>query len=54
MTGGPAGPRAGVLLVDDHPSNLLALGAVLGDPGLDLVNAGSGEEALNTASDDRP
>jgi len=38
--------RARVLLVDDRADNLLALGAVLEPLGLDLVEAGSGEEAL--------
>jgi signal transduction histidine kinase len=35
-----------VLLVDDRPDNLLAVQAVLEPLGLDLVEAGSGEEAL--------
>ena len=35
-----------MLLVDDRPDNLLALQAVLEPLGLDLVEAGSGEEAL--------
>ena len=35
-----------VLLVDDRPDNLLALRAVLEPLALDLVEAGSGEEAL--------
>jgi two-component system sensor histidine kinase/response regulator len=39
-------PPASVLLVDDQPHNLLALEAMLGDLGLRLVHAGSGEEAL--------
>ena len=38
---------ARVLLVDDHPANLLALEAVLGDTGYDLVKAASGKEALS-------
>jgi signal transduction histidine kinase len=40
----PGIPR--VLLVDDRADNLLALQAVLEPLGLDLVEAGSGEEAL--------
>jgi serine phosphatase RsbU (regulator of sigma subunit) len=38
--------RVNVLLVDDQPSNLLALEAVLEDPGYNLVRADSGEGAL--------
>lgn len=37
---------ANVLLVDDHPANLLALEAILGDSGVILVRAVSGDEAL--------
>src|SRR5579883_3198270 len=37
---------APVLLVDDHLPNLLALEAVLDDPGWELVRARSGREAL--------
>ncbi|MBJ6763450.1 PAS domain S-box protein [Myxococcaceae bacterium JPH2] len=44
--GPPAVPRASILLVDDHPSNLLALEAILEPLGQDLVRATSGEEAL--------
>jgi len=40
-------PNASILLVDDSPANLLALRAVLEDLDVRLVEAGSGEEALN-------
>lgn len=39
-----ASPR--ILLVDDHPPNLLALEAILEGVGADFVRAASGEEAL--------
>ena len=35
-----------LLLVDDRPENLVALEAVLGNQGLDLVKASSGNDAL--------
>jgi len=38
--------RASILLVDDRPSNLLSLEAILSRPDYDLVLAGSGPEAL--------
>ena len=38
--------RASILLVDDRPENLTALGAVLEPLGHTLLTAGSGEEAL--------
>jgi PAS domain S-box-containing protein len=38
--------RANILLVDDHPANLVALEAILSPLGHDLHKASSGEEAL--------
>lgn len=38
--------RANILMVDDRPDKLLALGAVLGSLGQNLVQARSGKEAL--------
>ena len=37
---------ASILLVDDHPANLVALEATLAPLGQRLVRAGSGEEDL--------
>ena len=39
-------PSARILMVDDHPPNLLALDAILDPLGQDLVHAHSGEQAL--------
>jgi PAS domain S-box-containing protein len=42
-----AGPaRANILIVDDHPANLVALDAILAPLGHDVIKAPSGEEAL--------
>ena len=39
-------PEVNILLVDDQPKNLLALSAILDSPGLNMVKADSGLEAL--------
>ena len=44
--------KANILLVDDQPSNLLALEAILEDLGQNLVRATSGEEALRCLLED--
>jgi PAS domain S-box-containing protein len=40
-----------ILIVDDRPENLLALENLLEDPGLNIVSAGSGNEALSLTFD---
>ena len=39
-------PAARILMVDDHPPNLMALDAILDPLGQELLHAHSGEEAL--------
>ncbi len=42
----PAGERAGVLIVDDTPSKLVALATIVSGKALEIVTATSGEQAL--------
>ncbi len=42
----PVGERAGVLIVDDTPAKLVALGAIVSGMELEIVTANSGEQAL--------
>ena len=46
MDSEPTPERASILVVDDRPDKLLALGSVLEELGQDVVTAVSGEEAL--------
>ena len=48
----PSEPKASILLVDDTPANLLSLRAILEDLGQNLVEARSGEEALQRVQAD--
>ena len=48
----PAARKANILLVDDEPGNLLALGVILEGLGQNVVEARSGEEALRRLLDD--
>jgi len=48
-----AGIKAGILLVDDRPANLLALEAILDPLDQHLVRATSGEEALQKLEDEQ-
>jgi len=43
--------RARILMVDDHPPNLLALEAILSPLGEEIVRASSGEDALRKLLD---
>jgi CheY-like chemotaxis protein len=49
----PDDPRPALLLVDDHPANLIALEALLAPIGADFVRAGTGRAALE-AAEQRP
>ncbi|MBI3803109.1 MAG: response regulator [Nitrospirae bacterium] len=42
-------PKINILIVDDHPENLLALEATLESPSYHLIRASSGQEALRQA-----
>src|SRR4051812_8001957 len=48
----PSEPKASILLVDDNPANLLSLRAILEELGHNLVDARSGEEALQRVQSD--
>jgi PAS domain S-box-containing protein len=44
-------PKINILVVDDYPANLMALGAVLSDPVYNLIEAPSGPAALKVLED---
>ncbi len=46
MSDSEAGDRINILMVDDSPTNLLALESILRAPDCNLIRAGSGEDAL--------
>ncbi len=48
----PSEPKASILLVDDNPANLLSLRALLDGLGQNLVEARSGEEAIERVKAD--
>src|SRR5476651_2245594 len=48
----PSEPKANILLVDDNAANLLSLRAILDELGHNLVEAHSGEEALERVLSD--
>ena len=48
----PSEPKASILLVDDNPANLLSLRALLDGLGQNLVDARSGEEAIERVKAD--
>jgi PAS domain S-box-containing protein len=49
---GSSEPKANILLVDDNPANLLSLRAILDDLGQNIVEARSGDEAIQRVQAD--